>query len=106
MDYNSNQSQGYIPKFSGPNHSYYMGDSGSLLGLMQTGGNISPAYKRSFGLNRTAGGAKFAQAQIDCWFLKLPYDFSVKSQTSQWCHRRRPVVRLRLELLCRLLQHC
>ena len=62
MDYNSNQSQGYEPKFSGPNHSYYMGDSGSLLGLMQTGGNISPAYKRSFGLNRTAGGAKFAQA--------------------------------------------
>lgn len=62
MDYNSNQSQGYEPKFSGPNHSYYMGDSGSLLGLMQTGGDVSPAYKRSFGLNRSAGGAKFAQA--------------------------------------------
>ena len=62
MNYNSKETQGYEPKFSGPNHSYYMGDSGSLLGLMQTGGNISPAYKRSFGLNRSAGGAKFAQA--------------------------------------------
>ena len=62
MDYKSNQSKGYEPKFSGPNHSYYMGDSGSLLGLMQTGGNISPAHKRSFGLNKTRGGATLAQA--------------------------------------------
>ena len=37
MDYKSSQSQGYEPKFSGPNHNYYMGASTGLLNMLQGG---------------------------------------------------------------------
>ena len=52
MNYDSNQNQGYEPKMSSGNNSgYYMGESNSLMNMLQTGGQPS-----------SAGAAAFAQA--------------------------------------------
>ena len=52
MNYDSNQNQGYEPKMSsGNNAGYYMGESNSLMNMLQTGGQPS-----------SAGAAAFAQA--------------------------------------------
>jgi len=62
MDYLSHKSKGYIPLNSGPNRAgFYMGPKNNLLNMMQTGG-VPSAYKKSFDLGNTAGGAQFARA--------------------------------------------
>ena len=59
----SSKSKGYLPVKSGPNRTgFYMGKSNTLLQMMQTGGNIPSAYKKSFSLTGTPGGATLARA--------------------------------------------
>ena len=62
MNYKSHTSKGYTPKPSGPNmKGYYMGESSNLLSMMQEGG-VPSAYKTSFSLTGTPGGARLARA--------------------------------------------
>ena len=57
------KSKGYLPIKSGPNQTgFYMGNSNSLMEMMQTGGSIPSAYKKSFSLTGTPGGATLARA--------------------------------------------
>jgi hypothetical protein len=59
----SSKSKGYLPVKSGPNQTgFYMGNSNSLMEMMQTGGSIPSAYKKSFSLTGTPGGATLARA--------------------------------------------
>ena len=59
----SSKSKGFLPAKSGPNLTgFYMGKSNTLLQMMQTGGNIPSAYKKSFSLTATPGGATLAKA--------------------------------------------
>lgn len=62
VKYSSPPKQNTI-RTSGPNpYNYNVGRAGTLLTMMQTGGDVSPAYRRSFGLSSTAGGAALARA--------------------------------------------
>jgi len=59
----SQQSKGFMPTKSGPNLSgFYMGNSSNLMQMYQTGGDIPSAYKKSFSLTATPGGATLARA--------------------------------------------
>lgn len=66
MKYTSTKSQGYEPKMSGSNTMYYTGDSGSLLGMMQTGGASSASlagFRRAKQYNKDMERLKALAAQ-------------------------------------------